>query len=79
MYWISDFNFKDLRIKNKMSYFFLYSVNQPHPKRCIPGYLFPMQIAVGPFPHPSFDATSGKFWNIAIYIDKYTEWELSQY
>ncbi|ERE65712.1 transmembrane protein [Cricetulus griseus] len=33
-------------------------MNQPHPKRCIPGYLFPMQIAVGPFPHPSFDATA---------------------
>ncbi|CAO2623255.1 Transmembrane protein 182 [Lemmus lemmus] len=45
-------------------------MNQPHPKRCIPGYLFPMQIAVGPFPHPSFDATSvyRGFWTIFIIL-----------
>lgn len=25
------------------------------------GYLFPMPIAVGPFPHPSYDTTAGEF------------------
>lgn len=45
-------------------------MNQPHPKRCIPGYLFPMPIAVGPFPHPSFDATTvyRSFWTIFIVL-----------
>uniref|UniRef100_G3TWL5 Uncharacterized protein n=1 Tax=Loxodonta africana TaxID=9785 RepID=G3TWL5_LOXAF len=45
-------------------------MNQPHPKRCIPGYLFPMPIAVGPFPHPSFDATTvyRGFWTIFIIL-----------
>ncbi|XP_076419098.1 transmembrane protein 182-like isoform X2 [Peromyscus maniculatus bairdii] len=45
-------------------------MNQPHPKRCIPGYLFPMQIAVGPFSHPSFDATAvyRGFWTIFIIL-----------
>ncbi|KAL1766435.1 transmembrane protein 182-like [Sigmodon hispidus] len=41
-------------------------MNQPHPKRCIPGYLFPMQIAVGPFPHPSFDATAGALFSLIL-------------
>lgn len=44
----------------KVSYSCSFAVNQPHPKRCIAGYLFPMPIAVGPFPHPSFDATTGE-------------------
>ncbi|XP_077890059.1 transmembrane protein 182-like [Ictidomys tridecemlineatus] len=45
-------------------------MNQPHPKRCIPGYLFPMPTAVGPFPHPSFDATTvyRGFWTIFIIL-----------
>ncbi|XP_012411711.1 transmembrane protein 182-like [Trichechus manatus latirostris] len=45
-------------------------MNQPHPKRCIPGYLFPMPIAVGPFPHPSFDATTiyRGFWAIFLIL-----------
>ncbi|KAI1234906.1 hypothetical protein IHE44_0003292, partial [Lamprotornis superbus] len=33
--------------------------SQAHPKFCMHGYLFPMPIAVGPFPHPSYDTTAG--------------------
>ncbi|NXD37481.1 TM182 protein, partial [Copsychus sechellarum] len=39
---------------------FWYS-DQAHPKFCMHGYLFPMPIAVGPFPHPSYDTTAGEF------------------
>ncbi|NXW41018.1 TM182 protein, partial [Nyctiprogne leucopyga] len=32
--------------------------SQAHPKFCMHGYLFPMPIALGPFPHPSYDTTA---------------------
>ncbi|XP_056295824.1 transmembrane protein 182-like isoform X1 [Pseudoliparis swirei] len=34
--------------------------NQPESKVCIHGYLFPLPVALGPVPHPSYDATAGK-------------------
>ncbi|NWQ75045.1 TM182 protein, partial [Columbina picui] len=36
---------------------FWYS-DQAHPKFCMHGYLFPLPIALGPFPHPSYDTTA---------------------
>ncbi|KFW06930.1 Transmembrane protein 182, partial [Fulmarus glacialis] len=33
--------------------------SQAHPKFCMHGYLFPMPVALGPFPHPSYDTTAG--------------------
>lgn len=38
-----------------------FPASQAHPKFCMHGYLFPMPIAVGPFPHPSYDTTAGEF------------------
>ncbi|KAH0630962.1 hypothetical protein JD844_004376 [Phrynosoma platyrhinos] len=49
-----------IRIRMKFSIFF-FSASQAHPKHCMHGYLFPMPIALGPYPHPSYDATAGKF------------------
>lgn len=44
------------------SFFFSSSpASQAHPKFCMHGYLFPMPIALGPFPHPSYDTTAGEF------------------
>ncbi|XP_030065478.1 transmembrane protein 182 [Microcaecilia unicolor] len=44
--------------------------NQAHPKHCIHGYLFPMPIATGPHPHPSYDATAvyRGFWTAFIIL-----------
>nr|XP_033801163.1 transmembrane protein 182-like isoform X2 [Geotrypetes seraphini] len=44
--------------------------NQAHPKHCIHGYLFPMPIATGPYPHPSYDATAvfRGFWTAFIIL-----------
>ncbi|MEE6496476.1 hypothetical protein FKM82_002374 [Ascaphus truei] len=44
--------------------------SQAHPKHCIPGYLFPMPIAQGPVPHPSYDATAvyRGFWTAFIIL-----------
>ncbi|XP_006027045.1 transmembrane protein 182-like [Alligator sinensis] len=44
--------------------------NQPHPKFCMHGYLFPMPIAYGPVPHPSYDATAvyRGFWTAFIMV-----------
>ncbi|XP_029462412.1 transmembrane protein 182-like [Rhinatrema bivittatum] len=44
--------------------------NQAHPKHCIHGYLFPMPIATGPYPHPSYDATAvyRGFWTAFIIV-----------
>uniref|UniRef100_A0A674I6D7 Uncharacterized protein n=1 Tax=Terrapene triunguis TaxID=2587831 RepID=A0A674I6D7_9SAUR len=41
-----------------------------HPKYCMHGYLFPMPIALGPFPHPSYDATAvyRGFWTAFIIL-----------
>lgn len=33
--------------------------NQPGSKVCVHGYLFPLPVALGPVPHPSYDATAG--------------------
>ncbi|NWH63361.1 TM182 protein, partial [Geococcyx californianus] len=48
---------------------FWYS-NQAHPKFCMHGYLFPMPIALGPFPHPSYDTTAvyRGFWTAFILL-----------
>ncbi|XP_040298696.1 transmembrane protein 182-like [Bufo bufo] len=44
--------------------------NQAHPKHCIQGYLFPMPIATGPVPHPSYDPTAvyRGFWTALIFV-----------
>ncbi|XP_053555314.1 transmembrane protein 182-like [Bombina bombina] len=44
--------------------------SQAHPKHCIHGYLFPMPIAPGPVPHPSYDATAvyRGFWTAFIVL-----------
>ncbi|XP_065267326.1 transmembrane protein 182-like [Emys orbicularis] len=44
--------------------------SQAHPKYCMHGYLFPMPIALGPFPHPSYDATAvyRGFWTAFIIL-----------
>uniref|UniRef100_A0A6J0URM3 Transmembrane protein 182-like n=1 Tax=Pogona vitticeps TaxID=103695 RepID=A0A6J0URM3_9SAUR len=44
--------------------------SQAHPKHCIHGYLFPMPIALGPHPHPSYDATAvyRGFWTAFIVL-----------
>ncbi|NWV33451.1 TM182 protein, partial [Grantiella picta] len=48
---------------------FWYS-DQAHPKFCMHGYLFPMPIALGPFPHPSYDTTAvyRGFWTAFILL-----------
>ncbi|KAF1471801.1 hypothetical protein FQV17_0014810, partial [Megadyptes antipodes antipodes] len=48
---------------------FWYS-DQAHPKFCMHGYLFPMPIALGPFPHPSYDTTAvyRGFWTAFIML-----------
>ncbi|CAM4615651.1 transmembrane protein 182-like [Caretta caretta] len=44
--------------------------SQAHPKYCMHGYLFPMPIALGPFPHPSYDASAvyRGFWTAFIVL-----------
>ncbi|XP_074864166.1 transmembrane protein 182-like [Carettochelys insculpta] len=44
--------------------------SQAHPKYCMHGYLFPVPIALGPFPHPSYDATAvyRGFWTAFIVL-----------
>ncbi|KAG8448387.1 hypothetical protein GDO86_015470 [Hymenochirus boettgeri] len=44
--------------------------SQAHPKHCIHGYLFPMPIALGPVPHPSYDSTAvyRGFWTAFIIL-----------
>ncbi|NXI71586.1 TM182 protein, partial [Anseranas semipalmata] len=44
--------------------------SQAHPKHCTHGYLFPMPIALGPFPHPSYDTTAvyRGFWTAFIML-----------
>ncbi|NXL64871.1 TM182 protein, partial [Chordeiles acutipennis] len=48
---------------------FWYS-DQAHPKFCMHGYLFPLPIALGPFPHPSYDTTAvyRGFWTAFIML-----------
>ncbi|KAI1898915.1 hypothetical protein AGOR_G00077310 [Albula goreensis] len=44
--------------------------NQPAPKFCNHGYLFPLPVAVGPVPHPTYDATAvfRGFWTMLIVL-----------
>ncbi|KAF7244815.1 hypothetical protein EYD10_08960 [Varanus komodoensis] len=44
--------------------------SQGHPKHCMHGYLFPMPIALGPHPHPSYDATAvyRGFWTAFVIL-----------
>ncbi|XP_035265892.1 transmembrane protein 182-like [Anguilla anguilla] len=44
--------------------------NQPAPKFCIHGYLFPLPVAMGPVPHPAYDATAvfRGFWTMLIIL-----------
>uniref|UniRef100_A0A8V0YQ56 Transmembrane protein 182 n=1 Tax=Gallus gallus TaxID=9031 RepID=A0A8V0YQ56_CHICK len=44
--------------------------SQAHPKHCMHGYLFPMPIVLGPFPHPSYDTTAvyRGFWTAFIIL-----------
>ncbi|KAJ8338323.1 hypothetical protein SKAU_G00372890 [Synaphobranchus kaupii] len=44
--------------------------NQPAPKFCIHGYLFPLPVALGPVPHPAYDATAvfRGFWTVFIIL-----------
>lgn len=40
-------------------HFIFHVANQPESKVCIHGYLFPLPVALGQVPHPSYDATAG--------------------
>ncbi|KAM6953185.1 transmembrane protein 182-like [Aplochiton taeniatus] len=44
--------------------------NQPETKLCIHGYLFPLPVAVGHVPHPSYDSTAvfRGFWTLLIIL-----------
>ncbi|NXF99773.1 TM182 protein, partial [Sakesphorus luctuosus] len=44
--------------------------SQAQPKFCMHGYLFPMPIALGPFPHPSYDTTAvfRGFWTAFLLL-----------
>ncbi|XP_068449080.1 transmembrane protein 182-like [Clinocottus analis] len=44
--------------------------NQPESKVCVHGYLFPLPVALGPVPHPSYDATAvfRGFWTVLIVL-----------
>ncbi|XP_072520234.1 transmembrane protein 182-like [Salminus brasiliensis] len=44
--------------------------NQPRSKACVHGYLFPLPVAVGPIPHPIYDATAvfRGFWTMLIIL-----------
>ncbi|XP_066504676.1 transmembrane protein 182-like [Hoplias malabaricus] len=44
--------------------------NQPRTKDCIHGYLFPLPVAIGPVPHPIYDATAvfRGFWTMLIIL-----------
>lgn len=44
--------------------------NQPESKVCIHGYLFPLPVALGQVPHPSYDPTAvfRGFWTVLIIL-----------
>lgn len=44
--------------------------NQPKSKVCIHGYLFPLPVALGPVPHPSYDtaAVFRGFWTVLLIL-----------
>ncbi|XP_077589406.1 transmembrane protein 182-like [Stigmatopora nigra] len=47
-----------------------FFTNQPESKVCVHGYLFPLPVALGPVPHPSYDgaAVFRGFWTIFIIL-----------
>ncbi|KAM9834019.1 transmembrane protein 182-like [Syngnathus typhle] len=47
-----------------------FFTNQPESKVCVHGYLFPLPIALGPVPHPSYDATAvfRGFWTVFMIL-----------
>ncbi|XP_056157906.1 transmembrane protein 182-like [Lampris incognitus] len=47
-----------------------FFTNQPDSKVCIHGYLFPLPVAIGQVPHPSYDATAvfRGFWTVLIVL-----------
>ncbi|CAJ1058277.1 transmembrane protein 182-like [Xyrichtys novacula] len=44
--------------------------NQPESKLCVHGYLFPLPVALGQVPHPTYDATAvfRGFWTVLIIL-----------
>ncbi|KAM6923611.1 transmembrane protein 182-like [Xenentodon cancila] len=44
--------------------------NQPDSKICVHGYLFPLPVALGQVPHPTYDATAvfRGFWTVLIIL-----------
>uniref|UniRef100_A0A3Q3WCZ1 Uncharacterized protein n=1 Tax=Mola mola TaxID=94237 RepID=A0A3Q3WCZ1_MOLML len=50
--------------------FCLFLANQPESKVCVHGYLFPLPVALGQVPHPSYDATAvfRGFWTLLIIL-----------
>lgn len=42
-----------------LNFSILFLANQPESKVCVHGYLFPLPVALGPVPHPIYDATAG--------------------
>ncbi|XP_077434650.1 transmembrane protein 182-like [Vanacampus margaritifer] len=47
-----------------------FFTNQPKSKVCVHGYLFPLPVALGRVPHPSYDATAvfRGFWTVIIIL-----------
>ncbi|XP_077466572.1 transmembrane protein 182-like [Stigmatopora argus] len=47
-----------------------FFTNQPESKVCVHGYLFPLPVALGPVPHPSYDAAAvfRGFWTVFIIL-----------
>lgn len=53
------FNHVQFRVVFRKEFCFFYAANQPESKVCIHGYLFPLPVALGQVPHPSYDPTAG--------------------
>uniref|UniRef100_A0A3P9HWM7 Uncharacterized protein n=1 Tax=Oryzias latipes TaxID=8090 RepID=A0A3P9HWM7_ORYLA len=47
-----------------------FLTNQPKSKLCVHGYLFPLPVALGPIPHPNYDATAvfRGFWTVLVIL-----------
>nr|XP_061792720.1 transmembrane protein 182-like [Nerophis lumbriciformis] len=47
-----------------------FFTNQPESKVCVHGYLFPLPVALGPVPHPDYDAAAvlRGFWTVFIIL-----------
>lgn len=62
-------------LKYFLFYLFLSHVaNQPESKVCIHGYLFPLPVALGQVPHPSYDATAGNTLTHSLTYRQVTNW-----